>query len=376
MDKNYLMFSYDYPPSEGGISRLCVAIVDELIKLNLEVKALTTVKNTKQGFTPPDIPEIRVPYKRGIRELVSWRKLLKVPKKTVVIVDVWFPEALIAMLAGHRNIVVLAHGNDVMKGKETIKNSLLNIARKYVLEHVSLVICNSQYTQKIVLDTAPKANTIAIPLGVDELRFFPEKTPLRVRKNFKLPIEKKIILTVSRLNAYKAHDVVLKAIASLPANIREQIHYVVAGRGEHLQALIDLSKQLNIYDCVTWLGFVGEQQLTELYQAADLFVLCTREEKEAKAVEGFGLVFLEAQATGIPVIGSNQGGIPDAIDHTNGGFIISRDNITGLAEYFVKLVEQPEIFEKQGQLARDRVVKNCTWQHYGQQVLSAVKKLS
>ena len=212
MKPDYLMFSYDYPPSEGGISRLCVAVVDELIKRNFTVSALSTEIRTDQGFKIPSISEVRVPHKRGMRELMSWWTLLKTPKHTIIITDVWFPEALIAILAGHRNIVVLAHGNDIMKGRSTFKNKLLNRARKWLLTRVPLVICNSHYTQGVVLETVPQAKTVAIPLGVDVDRFYPVETVLDARQKFKLPENKKIILTVSRVNNYKAHDVVLKAL--------------------------------------------------------------------------------------------------------------------------------------------------------------------
>jgi len=132
--------------------------------------------------------------------------------------------------------------------------------------------------------------------------------------------------------------------------------------------------ELNVDDCVHWYGFIDEDDLVKVYQSSDLFVLCTREEKEEKSVEGFGLVFLEAQSCGIPVIGTNQGGIPDAIKHENGGWIIQRDDMKTLSNYFNELTTETDKFKKQGIKARQRVIKKATWNHFGEKVFKIVEK--
>ena len=366
--KKYVLFSYDYPPLEGGISRLCVAIVEALKEQGKPVEVLTLKRTLDAGFSAPDVPEFRVPFKRGKRELLSWQWLRKLDSDTVVITDVWHPEALLCKLAGIRNLVVLAHGNDVMKGEPTIKNRVLTALRKRVLESATLVICNSQYTEGVVKQTAPKTNTVAIPLGVDEKLFKPASDKMPLRHELNLPQDKKLVLTTSRVNAYKAHDIVIKALAELPEKVRGQLQYVVAGRGDYLPELKKLASHLGVEESITWLGFVPDELLPKLYQAVDLFALCTREEKAQKAVEGFGLVFLEAQASGIPVIGSNQGGIPDAVKQGNGGWLIERDDHKQLASHLSSLISDPESFLVEGQKARLRVEKEATWQHYGKKV--------
>lgn len=370
--KKYVMFSYDYPPLEGGISRLCVAIVEALKQQGKAVEVLTVARTLAAGFIAPAVLEFRVPFKRGQRELLSWQRLRKLDSDTVVITDVWHPEAVLCKLAGVKNLVVLAHGNDVMKGAPTIKNRVLTFLRKRILESARLVICNSQYTEEVVKQTAPKANTVAIPLGVDEQLFKPATDKALLRRELNLPLDKKLVLTTSRVNAYKAHDVIIKALAQLPDSVRDQLQYVVAGRGDYLPELKRLAENLGVAQAINWLGFVADDQLPKLYQSVDLFALCTREEKAQKAVEGFGLVFLEAQACGIPAIGSNQGGIPDAIKQGNGGWLIERDDHIELSRYLASLVSEPERFVMEGQKARLRVEKEATWQHYGEKVADAL----
>jgi phosphatidylinositol alpha-1,6-mannosyltransferase len=115
---------------------------------------------------------------------------------------------------------------------------------------------------------------------------------------------------------------------------------------------------------VRWLGYVPEADLAELYRSANLFVLCTREDPDQPDVEGFGLTFLEAQACGIPVVGTSTGGIPDAIAECQGGWLIDQDDLGALTAILARLVEDPEEFRQMGRAARQRVQSECTWDHY------------
>jgi len=373
MNNKLLFFSYDFPPLEGGISRLCHEIVKQFIKNEWEVEALSRKIDLEKGFNDISYPIQRVNNKRFVREIESYKILKTYPKDTLIIVGVWHPEALLCILTGHKNVVVLAHGNDIMKGKSTFKNKILAILRKWVLTKSKLVICNSHYTQNTIKEQFPNLNTAVCTLGVDEKRFIPIEDNSLLKKELDLPLDKKIILTISRINKYKAHDVVLKSLALLDKDIRSQLCYCIAGRGDYLEELKKLAIELDVDDSIYWYGFIDEDDLVKLYQSSDLFVLCTREEKAEKAVEGFGLVFLEAQSCGIPVIGSNQGGIPDAIKHEDGGWIIQRDDSQTLSSYLEKLITEEEEFKKQGIKARERVIKKATWNHFGKKVFEKIE---
>lgn len=375
MNKKLLFFSYDFPPLEGGISRLCDEIVKQFIKNKWDVQALSVKRVVKDGFANSEYPIETVVNKRGLRELHSLWKLITFSKDTLVITGVWYPEALLATLAGYKNLVILAHGNDVMKGNNTRKNKILSILRKWVLHRAKLVICNSHYTQGVIKEQFPDVNTSVCLLGVDEKRFSPVDDNKKIREKLGLPENKKIILTVSRINKYKAHDVVLQALSLLSKEERSKICYCIAGRGDYLSSLKALSLELDVDDCIHWFGFVDEGQLPNLYRASDLFVLCTREEKEQKSVEGFGLVFLEAQACSVPVIGSNQGGIPDAIKDGEGGWLVERDDSMALANYFTRLVNNDNIFEEEGSKARLRIEREATWSHFGSRVFMEIEKI-
>jgi phosphatidylinositol alpha-1,6-mannosyltransferase len=125
-----------------------------------------------------------------------------------------------------------------------------------------------------------------------------------------------------------------------------------------------LAQALRLEDQVRFLGFVPEEDLPELYRASDLFVLCTREAAEQQEVEGFGLVFLEAQACGTPVVGTRTGGIPDAIREGEGGWLIEQDDAVRLAQILKRLAADPEQFRTAGLRARQHIERECAWSHY------------
>src|SRR5262249_42471042 len=144
----------------------------------------------------------------------------------------------------------------------------------------------------------------------------------------------------------------------------ERFVYLIAGRGPDMAALRTLAETLRVAPRVRWLGYVPEEDLPELYRASDLFLLCSRETASRQEVEGFGLAFLDAQACGVPALGTRTGGIPDAIKEGEGGWLIAQDDVPALSAVLSHLVESPEVFAEEGRKARARVEREGTWQHY------------
>jgi len=278
---------------------------------------------------------------------------------------------LIAYLAGVRPLVILAHGAELLPPVSRWRRSLWSALQRLVLESANLVIANSEYTRELVSKAAPKARVEAIPLAVDPDRFAPGD---RATAKSKFGVAgKRVLCTVSRIEHYKAHDTVLRAIAKLTLDEREQVVYLVIGRGQHEPELRKLTIELGIESSVRWWGFVSEEDLPQVYWASDLFVLCTRNAPEERAVEGFGLVFLEAQSCGIPVVGTRSGGIPDAIREGQSGWLIEQDDTESLANIIRNLVHSPESFRAVGKQARERVLRESTWEVYGGRLSSALK---
>jgi phosphatidylinositol alpha-1,6-mannosyltransferase len=312
-----------------------------------------------------------------MREWRAFRWLRRNAKKAKdhrsgTVCGVWYPEGLIAYVCGVQPLVILAHGSELLPPKERWRRPLWSALQRRVLESASLVIANSEYTSNLVAGVAAKARVTAIPLAVDTDRFAPGDREFAKAK-FGV-VGKRVICTVSRIHRYKGHDIVLRAIASLAKVDREELMYLVAGDGPHAQELRQLAVDLGIDSHVCWLGFISEQELPLVYHASDLFVLCTRDVPEERAVEGFGLVFLEAQSCGTPVVGTRTGGIAAAIREGEGGWLIDQDDTKTLANMIRELIHSPQSYCDAGQQARRRMLRECTWASYGQRLAVALRE--
>jgi phosphatidyl-myo-inositol dimannoside synthase len=363
-----LLFCFNYPPHDGGVARLCAELVTGLQRKGVAVEVLSQQRD-QPGSEVPDAPEQRVTMRRPRRELQALHNLRKSARGRTVICGIWYPEALLARLAGVRRIVVLAHGLELRPTRSRWRRRLWPWLLRGVMRHAALVVANSRYTAALVERGAPGAPVTALPLGVDPRRFYPGDRAA-ARRRLRIPDQKRVVLTVARVVAHKGHRLVLRALAALPAARRGDFVYLVAGRGRDMPALQQEVARLGLDDVVRWLGFVPETDLPDLYRSADLFALCTREQPDEPDVEGFGLAFLEAQACGTPVVGTRTGGIADAVQHGRGGWLIDQDDVQALQEILSSLADNPEDLREMGRIARQRVESECTWDHYIEQFMA------
>lgn len=355
------LFSFDYPPLDGGISRLCAELAAALARRGAAVSVLSQLPADSRDGSPPPL---RVTARRPLRELAALRQLRRLRGRGPVVCGLWYPEGLLAALAGCRPRVVLAHGSELMPARARWRRGLWRRLLARTLRGADLVVANSSYTRSLAEKAAPGCRAAAIPLAVDHARFSPGDRQAAKRK---LAVaDKRVVLSVSRLHGYKGHATVFRALAALDPARRGKFACLIAGKGPDRQALEAEAKRLGVGDLVRWLGFVPEADLPDLYRAADLFALCTREVAATQEVEGFGLAFLEAQACGTPVVGARTGGIPDAVAEGRGGWLVPPDDHQALAGLLARLAADPAEFAAQGRLARERVERDCTWDRYAE----------
>lgn len=145
------------------------------------------------------------------------------------------------------------------------------------------------------------------------------------------------LLTVSRLDERKGHDIVMEAIKDL-----NNVEYIIVGTGDYEESLKEKCRALGIEDKVKFVGYLEEERLPDYYASSDLFLMPSKNIEETGNFEGFGLVFLEANAAGKAVIGSNTGGIPDAIKDGETGFLAETEP-EDIRDKIMKLKEDDEL---------------------------------
>lgn len=371
MINKLVLFSYDFPPSNGGIARLCQEIAVGQQSYFEEVIVLTRKKVGKNNpYNSNKVRIVELPEERIKCEIVAFNYLrkLKNKEKYAILCGVWHPEASISILSGFKNVYILGHGTEFLSGTSKFRKFIwLSIYAKWILGKAKLNIANSNYTNLLIEKINPKAIVQTLPLGVNVDFFKPNK--LKDSNNDVLKIA-----SVSRILQFKGYDFIAKTIAKLPSECKDKLYWNIGGTGPYLNDLKVLVKDLNIENNVTFHGFIPDEELPSFYNSNDIFVLCTREKSNSTSVEGFGLVFLEAQSCGIPVIGVRSGGIPDAIEEGNGGWLIEQDNEQMLANLLIDLIKNKELVLQEGLKARKRVLENANWKVYNEKLFKIITK--
>jgi len=360
--KNLLILTYDFPPSTGGIARLCNEISAGMQSYYQKVKIITIdAKEVSIPYNSSKVDLIKIPSKRFFSEIKIVKEIRKIKDKDTydVICGLWHPEALLAFLGGMKNVFILGHGTEFLYGTSKFREFFwLPIYCKSILKQASKVIANSNYTNSLIQEINSKSNSTALPLAVNHKFFSPKLN----HQSFKENTIK--FSTVSRVLQFKGHDFILETFESLPESIRKRLEWHIAGTGPYLDELKEKISRSSLKKQVVIHGFVPDDKLPDFYTSTDVFILATREQKFSTQVEGFGLVFLEAQSCGLPAIGTNTGGIPDAIDHENGGWLFEQDNSYELKKIIIDIFENPDIVREQSKKARERVLLDYTWGIY------------
>ena len=190
----------------------------------------------------------------------------------------------------------------------------------------TLVTAVSRYTRRRFLSwsTTPPENVKVLPNTV-EARFTPGAKSRNILDRYALN-GKKVLLTVSRLASterYKGHDRVIEALADLHEDCPD-IVYVVAGDGDDRPRLERIATASGVSDRVRFIGYVTDAELPDLYRAADVFVM-------PSSGEGFGIVFLQALASGVRTIGGNGDGSRDPLRDGQDGRLVPTDDTAAIA---------------------------------------------
>jgi phosphatidylinositol alpha-1,6-mannosyltransferase len=252
--------------------------------------------------------------------------------------------------------VAYCHGEDIAL---TDRYRYQPRMRDMVYGGANAIVANSEFAKASLIRIGiPESRIVKITPGVNLERFSPK--PLREDLIDKWNLKgKKVVLTVARLISRKGHDLVLRAIARLIQEVPEAV-YLIVGQGPEEQKLRNLAAELGIMDSVRFAGRVPEELLPDCYNLCDVFAMVNREEANGD-LEGFGMVFLEASATGKPVIGGRSGGTADAIVEGKTGFRVDANQLDELSARLRMLLIDTNLQRQLGNQGRDRAQREFQW---------------
>ena len=352
----HLLVTNDFPPKTGGIQ----SYLWELWR-RLPAQDVTVFTAARAGAEPFDAEQafrivrsrerVLLPHPvlaRQVRDLAA-----QVGARAVVL-DPALPVGAIGPSLGLPYAVVL-HGAEVAVPSR-IPASRQLMAR--VLTRASLIIAGGRYPTaeaERAIGRAAMPATVQVPPGVDTNRFVPLGGSLEqaaVRAQWGLDPKAPLVLSVSRLVPRKGMDVLIDASVLLRRrHPRLQVAIAGAGRDRHrLETRIRKAAAP-----VRLLGPVPDRDLPALYASADVFALCCRNRWHGLEQEGFGIVLLEAAASGVPTVAGRSGGAPEAVEEGRTGVVVDNpDEPEAVAAAIGPLLDDPELARGQGVAARAR----------------------
>ncbi|MCC7357375.1 glycosyltransferase family 4 protein [Candidatus Uhrbacteria bacterium] len=358
------------PPVIGGIGRVAY---EEVVRLQAQ-------KNDAMLFAPHGEDG------RSIRRLPTWMSVgnacipnLKKLESLLVnadIVHLHYPfygtDGYISRLRRQgkiKKLVITLHMDAIADNwKGCIFDLHRMLLQKRALQAADVLICgsldylaNASYAY-LLHDPRLKE----IPFGVDTERFTPD--PIN-KKRFKLPDEVKTIGFIGGMDqahAFKGIDILLRAVARLPANIHAQL----TGSGSLQASYETLAKELGISERCHFLGRATDDELVYRYRSMDVCAF-----PSISSAEAFGLVALEAQACGIPVVASDLPGVRTVVKDKQTGFLVPVKDVEEVAAHIRLLLENTEMRHSFGIAARDHVVQNFSWDAHMTKLMQMYRQL-
>jgi phosphatidylinositol alpha-1,6-mannosyltransferase len=320
----HLLVTNDYPPKTGGIQMYLHELWRRLEHHRAVVVTASSDPNAEAFDATSEVVVERIAAKTLF--LPTWRARRAIEsaiarhEPDLVLLDPAWPLGLLGpSLSVPYGVVV--HGAEVaVPGRIPIIASSL----RYVLTRAAVVICAGSYPEsevrRITAEYAPPV--IRVTPGVDTRRFAPLNATRRAEVRLSLGFDESafLISSYSRLVPRKGMDTLIRAAARL-ASQYPNLHVAIGGSGRDEKRLRELAKRLHAP--VTFLGRVPDDTLVEWLGASDLMVMDCRSRWLGLEQEGFGIVFVEAAATGVAQIAGRSGGSHEAVQNGVTGFVVA-----------------------------------------------------
>ncbi|HJU74700.1 MAG TPA: glycosyltransferase family 4 protein [Gemmatimonadaceae bacterium] len=385
----HLFVTVDYPPDLGGMARRHVELCRRLATDGVTVSTVDAPNaHTFDREEPYRIT--REPFTfRGARTAFNrWRwgrNIAQRARAADVIHCGNIRPCGYPVLAARRRaqarvpFLLYVNGGDLLREREKIASSAAKrwLARR-LFKQAAGIVANSAWTAETAwtlcesLGIATADRIASIDLGTDPNQFRPENDRRQLRAKLGWD-ELCIAVTVARLVPHKGHDVALRAIAAV---LREfpALRYLIVGDGPNEDVLRRLAADLGIADKVAFVGALPDADVAEAYATSNLYIGLSR--LHGVEVEGFGISFIEAGASGIPVIAGDSGGVRSAVRDGETGIVVPPNDVDAAAAALRQLLGNPERRRALGRAGRRAVETHFNWDrvardtcHFAEQIV-------
>lgn len=383
----HLFVTQDYAPDLGGMAR-------RHVELCRRIPGVTVSTVSAPGASAFDAGESY----RIVRERCSFKEAKKYSSQIR-----WSASLVRAVDAGARVIhlgnirpcgyalqiarrrravpyVVYVNGGDLLREEQKLaRQAIKRWSARDILGHARGIVANSPWTAGLVERVMARVGVkspppvAAIDLGTDPSHFHPARDRGALRARLGIG-NAPLLVTVARLVPHKGQDVVIDALAALGGSAREA-HYLVVGEGVDRERLIARARDAGIGERVHLVGALSDDDVAEAYATATVYVGMSRVDQGIN-VEGFGISFVEASASGVPVIGGDSGGVRAAIRDGETGWVLPPTDVALLAERLGHLLADPSQCREMGTAGRRAVERHYHWDRVATETLAFVDRVT
>ena len=364
------LITHEFYPKRGGIATFTEEIARATAGLGYPIQVWAQSAAGEEERTDWPFPLRRLPLKgthdlmcqlRLARELIRHRRELRYA--TVYLPE---PGPMLSMMALQffktfrpKRLVLTFHGSEILKFAGSPVRRWL---ARQLIRHATRVSTLSNYTQELLLGHFPEAAEKML-LTPGALRADFAVVPTRAAMGTRSPLgaarDKVIVLTVGRLHPRKGQLLTLQALQLLPPEVRARLEYWIVGaqsKGNY-EGLLRAAAAERPELTVKFFGNLPDEELANVYERADIFAMTSVNLDHS--VEGFGLVYLEAAAHGLPVVAHDVGGVKEAVVDGVTGLLVPPNRPAQLAAAFEKLIHEPALREQLGEAGRAWATRNC-----------------
>ncbi|RSS45386.1 glycosyltransferase family 4 protein [Streptomyces sp. WAC08241] len=365
-----LIVTNDFPPRPGGIQAFLHNMALRLDPERVVVYA-STWKRGREGAEATAAFDAEQPF-TVVRDRTTM--LLPTPRVTARATallrehdcaSVWFgaaaPLGLMAPAlrrAGARRLVATTHGHEAGWAQLPAARQLL----RRIGEGTDTITYLGEYTRSRIasaLTPAAADRMVQLPPGVDEKTFHPGSGGDAVRARLGLS-DRPVVVCVSRLVPRKGQDTLIRALPGILRRVPDAVLLIVGG-GPYEKDLRRLAAETGVAGSVRFTGAVPWAELPAHYGAGDVFAMPCRTRRGGLDVEGLGIVYLEASATGLPVVAGDSGGAPDAVLDGETGWVVRGESPEETADRVATLLLDPELRARMGERGRAWVEEKWRW---------------
>lgn len=261
--------------------------------------------------------------------------------------------------------LVYVNGGDLLRERRKARQSAIKRqTAQWILGQAAGIVATSRWVADLTAEVMHEVRVVdpppvaALDLGTDPVHFNPSLDTGALRRRWGVG-DAPLILTVARLVPHKGQDVGIRALAALAHDFPD-LRYIMVGEGHDEARLRALARELGVSEKVGFVGAMRDDELPEAYATSTIYLGASRVDNEIN-VEGFGISFLEAGASGIPSVAGDSGGVRSAVRDGETGIVVPPTDVDAIADALRSLLLNPERRKQMGRAARHAVETHYNW---------------